>query len=72
MGRVDGGGTTSTPVTLTPNYALIPGVLQAYRATSTDLGGYTAPVPGPLPLGAAAGALAWSRLLRQRIRGARA
>lgn len=62
------GNVTMTPVTLTPNYALIPGVLQAYKATSSDLGGYTAPVPGPLSMFGAAAALAWSRRLRQRIR----
>lgn len=62
------GSVTTTPVTLTANYALIPGVLQAYKATSTDLGGYVTPTPGPLPLCGAAAALAWSRRLRQRIR----
>jgi hypothetical protein len=62
------GSVTTTPVTLTANDALIPGVLQAYKATSKDLGGYTAPVPGPLPVFGAAAALAWSRRLRQRIR----
>ena len=66
----DNGSVSNTPVTLTADYALIPGVLQAYRATTTDLGGYTAPVPGPLPVAGAAAALAWSRRLRQRIRGA--
>lgn len=65
-----GGSVTTTSLTLTANYALIPGVLQAYKATSTDLGGYTAPVPGPLPVFGAASTLAWSRRLRQRIRGA--
>ncbi|MFM9089029.1 MAG: esterase-like activity of phytase family protein [Cyanobium sp.] len=61
----------STPVTLTANYALIPGVLQAYKATTSDLGGgYVTPTPGPLPLFGAAATLAWSRRLRQRIRGA--
>lgn len=64
------GSVTTTPVTLTVTHALIPGVLQAYRATATDLGGYTAPVPGPLPMAGAAAALAWSRRLRQRIRAA--
>jgi hypothetical protein len=62
------GSVTTTSVNLTANSALIPGVLQAYKATSTDLGGYTAPVPGPLPVFGAAAALAWSRRLRQRIR----
>lgn len=56
------------PITLNANYALIPGVLQAYKATAADLGGYSAPVPGPLPVFGAAAALAWSRRLRQRIR----
>jgi len=51
---------------------LIPGVLQAWKASSSDLGGFTPPaqpVPGPLPLLGAASALAWSRRLRRRLRG---
>ena len=32
---------------LPAGFALIPGVLQAYKASATDLGGYTAPVPEP-------------------------
>ena len=48
--------------------ALIPGVLQAYKATSADLGGYTAPVPGPVSVPSVALALTWSRRLRQRLR----
>lgn len=65
------GNVTTNSVTLTANYALIPGVLQAYKATTSDLGGgYVIPTPGPLPLFGAAATLAWSRRLRQRIRGA--
>lgn len=41
------GATTSTSVTNTSGYALIPGVLHAYKASATDLAGYTAPVPEP-------------------------
>ena len=41
------GATTSTPVTDTTGYALIPGVLHAYKASATDLTGYLAPVPEP-------------------------
>jgi hypothetical protein len=33
--------------TLTDSYALLPGVLHAYRASTTDLGGYVAPIPVP-------------------------
>lgn len=40
-----GGGVTTTPVTNTSGYALIPGVLYAYRVSAGDLGAYTAPVP---------------------------
>ena len=64
------GSVTSTPVTLTSNYSLIPGVLQAYKVSTADFGAYVAPVPGPLPFCGAAAALAWSRRLRQRIRRA--
>ncbi|MEB3334975.1 MAG: esterase-like activity of phytase family protein [Cyanobacteriota bacterium] len=53
---------------LPSGYALIPGVLQAYKSTAADLGGYTAPVPGPGPVLGAAAALSWARQLRQRIR----
>jgi len=53
---------------LPSGYALIPGVLQAYKANTADLGGYTAPVPGPAPLLGAIAALAQARQLRQRIR----
>lgn len=46
-------------------YALIPGVLHAYKASAADLGGYTAPVPEPstyaLMLAGLAGILARSR-----------
>ena len=35
------------PVTDATGYALIPGVLHAYKASTTDLIGYLAPVPEP-------------------------
>lgn len=41
------GARTTTAVTDLTGYALIPGVLHAYRVTSADLGGYIAPVPEP-------------------------
>ena len=34
-------------MTDTTGYALIPGVLHAYKASATDLAGYLAPVPEP-------------------------
>ena len=43
-------------------------MLQAYKANTSDLGGYTAPAPGPAPLLGAIAALAQARQLRQRIR----
>lgn len=50
---------------LPAGYALIPGVLHAYKASAADLGGYTAPVPEPstyaLMLAGLAGILARSR-----------
>jgi hypothetical protein len=50
---------------LPAGFALIPGVLQAYKASADDLGGYTAPVPEPstyaLMLAGLAGVLALSR-----------
>lgn len=33
--------------TLTSDYSLLPGVLQAYKVSAADLGNYTAPVPVP-------------------------
>ncbi len=36
-----------TPASLGANYKLLPGVLHAYKASATDLAGYTAPVPEP-------------------------
>lgn len=39
------GATTATPVADISGYALIPGVLNAYKVSATDLVGYTAPVP---------------------------
>lgn len=66
---INADGTLGTSIgNLPPGYALIPGVLQAYKTTAADLGGYTAPVPGPGPLLGAAGAFSWARQLRQRIR----
>jgi hypothetical protein len=65
------GGLTTTSVSDLSGYSLIPGVLQAYKVSSQDLGGYTPPtqpVPGPLPLLGAATAMAWSRRLRRRLR----
>ena len=41
------GSTTNTPVSDTPGYALIPGVLHAYKVSAADLGAYIAPVPEP-------------------------
>ena len=50
---------------LPAGFALIPGVLHAYKASAADLGGYTAPVPEPstyaLMLAGLAGVLARSR-----------
>jgi len=39
--------TTTTAATLSSDYRLIPGVLHAYKVSTTDLGAYTAPVPEP-------------------------
>ena len=55
---------------LPAGYALIPGLLQAYKASAADLGGYTpptAPTPGPLPVLGALSALGWTRRLRRRL-----
>jgi len=55
---------------LPTGYELIPSLLQAYKASAADLGGYsppTAPTPGPLPLLGALSALGWSRRLRRRL-----
>ena len=41
------GTSTTTPVSVSSGYALIPGVLHAYKASATDLMGYLAPVPEP-------------------------
>lgn len=41
------GSTTTTLVTDTTGYALIPGVLHAYKVSATDLAGYIAPIPEP-------------------------
>lgn len=41
------GATTTTPVTDTSGYALIPGVLHAYKVSAADLASYTQPVPEP-------------------------
>ena len=65
------GSVGTTAVTDTSVYSLIPGVLQAWKVSSQDLGGYTPPaqpVPGPLPLLGASMAMAWSRRLRRRLR----
>lgn len=41
------GSSTTTSVTDITGYALIPGVLHAYKVSATDLAGYIAPVPEP-------------------------
>ncbi len=41
------GSITTTLVTDTTGYTLIPGVLHAYKVSATDLAGYIAPVPEP-------------------------
>jgi hypothetical protein len=41
------GSTTATAVTDTSGYALIPGVLHAYKVSAADLGTYAVPVPEP-------------------------
>ncbi len=41
------GATTTTSVADITGYSLIPGVLHAYKTSSTDLVGYLAPVPEP-------------------------
>jgi len=67
-------GTTGTTNLgdLPTGYELIPGLLQAYKASAADLGGYTpptapTPTPGPLPQLGALSALGWSRRLRRRL-----
>jgi hypothetical protein len=55
---------------LPTGYELIPSLLQAYKASAADLGGYnppTAPTPGPLPVLGALSALGWARRLRRRL-----
>jgi len=55
---------------LPTGYELIPSLLQAYKVSAADLGGYTpptAPTPGPLPVLGALSALGWSRRLRRRL-----
>jgi len=69
---INSDGTTGTTNLgdLPTGYALIPGLLQAYKASAADLGGYTqptAPTPGPLPVLGALSALGWSRRLRRRL-----
>ncbi len=68
---IDANGVTGTINlgNLPAGYQLIPGLLQAYKASAADLGGYTqpaTPVPGPLPVLGALSALGWSRRLRRR------
>ena len=64
------GSLGSTVGTLPSGFALLPGVLQAYKASVQDLGGYAPPlgVPGPLPLLGAAAGWGWARRLRARLR----
>ena len=53
----------------TAGYALIPGVLQAYRVSAADLAGYAAPVPEPQTtalLLAGLGVIGWTVRRRQR------
>ena len=69
---IDATGTTGTTNlgNLPTGYQLIPGLLQAYKSSPADLGGYTpptAPAPGPLPVLGAFSALGWSRRLRRRL-----
>jgi hypothetical protein len=69
---IDATGTTGTTNqgNLPTGYELIPGLLQAYKVSAADLGGYTpptAPAPGPLPVLGALSALGWSRRLRRRL-----
>ena len=66
------GNTGSTKlVNLPTGYQLIPGLLQAYKSSAADQGGYTPPTArahGPLPLLGGLSALGWSRRLRRRLR----
>lgn len=69
---IDANGVTGTTNlgNLPAGYQLIPGLLQAYKASAADLGGYTpptTPAPGPLPVLGALSALGWSRRLRRRL-----
>lgn len=41
------GSVTTTPVSDTTGYSLIPGALYAYKVSAADLAAYTAPVPEP-------------------------
>ena len=66
----DGTTDTTNLGNLPTGYSLIPGLLQAYKASAADLGGYTpptTPTPGPLPVLGALSALGWSRRLRRRL-----
>ena len=66
------GNTGSTNLgNLPTGYQLIPGLLQAYKSSAADLGGYTPPTAlahGPLPLLGGLSALGWARRLRRRLR----
>ncbi|MCX5947086.1 MAG: esterase-like activity of phytase family protein [Cyanobacteria bacterium] len=69
---IDATGNTDTTNlgNLPAGYQLIPGLLQAYKVSAADLGGYTPPIsptPGPLPVLGALSALRWSRRLRRRL-----
>lgn len=50
--------TGGAPASLTNSFALLPGVLHAYKASGADLAGYVAPVPVPAALWLFGGALA--------------
>ena len=70
---IDASGNTGTANngTLPSGYQLIPSLLQGYKASVADLGGYTpptAPTPGPLPLLGGLSALGWTRRMRRRTR----
>lgn len=70
--KINSNGSLGSNIGALPSgFDLIPAVLQAYKVSVADLGGYNAPlgVPGPLPLLGAATAWSWTRRLRARLRG---
>jgi hypothetical protein len=65
---INADGSLGSPLGALPSgHALIPGVLQAYKVTTSDLDGYSTPVPGPAPLLGAAAAFTRARQRRQRL-----